>query len=99
MMVAVPVPPEAYGTDSLAGIGPDGFADGGPLDVMPPGPLLEMLTEQVVTGATPFNWKPGASHDRDEAGAEAASRAAGDAPLAGIPGVPGAAGVRDLTAN
>jgi hypothetical protein len=45
MMVAVPVPPDAYGTDSLAGIGPDGFADGGPLDVMPPGPLLEMLTE------------------------------------------------------
>lgn len=99
MMVAVPVPPEAYGTGSLAGIGPDGFADGGPLDVMPPGPLLEMLTEQVVAGATPFNWAPGTSEDRGEAGAEAASRAAGDGPLAGIPGVPGAAGARDLTGN
>jgi hypothetical protein len=99
MMVAVPVPPDAYGTDSLAGIGPDGFADGGPLDVMPPGPLLEMLTEQVVTGTTPFNWTPGTSEDWDEAGAEAASRAAAGEPLAGIPGVPGAAGVRDLTAG
>jgi hypothetical protein len=58
MMVAVPVPPEAYGTGSLAGIGPDGFAGGGPAGVMPPGPLLEMLAEQVVTGDVPFNWVP-----------------------------------------
>src|SRR5262249_29770902 len=99
MMVAVPVPPEAYGTDSLTGIGPDGFADGGAMDVMPPGPLLEMLTEQVVTGSTPFNWVPGSSAGRAEASAEVASRAAGDSPLAGIPGVPGAAGARDLTGN
>lgn len=99
MMVAVPIPPEAYGTDSLAGIGLDGFADGDPTDAMPPGPLLEMLTEQVVTGSTGFNWVPGISADRGEAGAEAESRAVGDAPLAGIPGVPGAAGVRGLTAS
>lgn len=39
---------QAHG--GLAGLGPHGFAQGGMSDGMYPGPLLEVLTEQAVTG-------------------------------------------------
>lgn len=91
----------------FAGLGPDGFAQGGAGDGMAPGPLLEVLTEQAVTGSPRLHPFPAAgprpAADRevsaDAAAAAAASAAAGDGPLAGIPGIPGAAGVRDLTAD
>jgi hypothetical protein len=82
----------------LAGLGPDGFAQGGMSDGMYPGPLLEVLTEQAVTGSPRFA-AISARHTMppDAAAAAADSIAAGVGPLAGIPGVPGADGVRRLT--
>jgi hypothetical protein len=43
---------QAHG--GLAGLGPHGFAQGGMSDGMYPGPLLEVLTEQAVTGSPRF---------------------------------------------
>jgi uncharacterized protein DUF222 len=82
----------------LAGLGPDGFAQGGMSDGMYPGPLLEVLTEQAVTGSPRFA-SVSARHTMppDAAAAAADSIAAGAGPLVGIPGVPGADGVRQLT--
>jgi hypothetical protein len=82
----------------LAGLGPHGFAQGGMSDGMYPGPLLEVLTEQAITGSprfTPVSARPAM---RPAAAAPAAdSVAAGAGPLAGVPGIPGADGVRRLT--
>lgn len=91
----------------FAGLGPHGFAQGGAGDGMAPGPLLEVLAEQSVTGSPRLQPVPAAdlrpAADRevsaDAAQAAAASANAGDGPLAGIPGIPGADGVRDLTAD
>lgn len=85
---------QAHG--GLAGLGPHGFAQGGMSDGMYPGPLLEVLTEQAVTGGPRFA-PAAARHPASRAAAAADSVAAGAGPLAGIPGVPGADGVRRLT--
>lgn len=86
----------------LAALGPHGFTQGGLGDGMRPGPLLEVLAEQAVTGSPRFTPVSGAESARGvmppvAAAAASASAEAGSEPLAGIPGVPGADGVRRLT--
>ncbi|HEY1699833.1 MAG TPA: DUF222 domain-containing protein [Trebonia sp.] len=86
------------------GVSMQGFAQGGAGDDLVPGPLLEVLTEQSVTGRPRLNGihRPTGTHetaDHDATAAAAASAGAGANPLAGIPGIPGADGVRDLTAD
>jgi uncharacterized protein DUF222 len=86
---------QAHG--GLAGLGPHGFAQGGMSDGMYPGPLLEVLTEQAVTGSPRFAPVSARHTTRPAAAAAADSVAAGAGPLAGVPGIPGADGVRRLT--
>jgi uncharacterized protein DUF222 len=86
---------QAHG--GLAGLGPHGFAQGGMSDGMYPGPLLEVLTEQAVTGSPRFAPVSARHTTRPAAAAAADSVAAGAGPLAGVPGMPGADGVRWLT--
>lgn len=99
LTIGAQVPESACTPDGLKGLDVHGFTGGWAADEMPAGPLLAILAEQAATGPTPFGRLPECEMLPSEAAAQAASLAAGERRLAGIPGVPGAAGARELTCN